>query len=79
MNRPSDWDDIGCNVQAAGLTKPELCHTKGSECCGGREGGEREGERQNPRGENMTSMCVGNGHAGEGNESTRIRGTAPRA
>lgn len=32
---------------------------------------EREGERENPQGENMTSMCVGNGHAGEGNESTR--------
>lgn len=26
---------------------------------------------EDPRGENMTSMCVGNGHAGEGNESTR--------
>lgn len=38
-----------------------------TECCADRGGGERE----NPQGENMTSMCVGNGHAGEGNESTR--------
>lgn len=39
-----------------------------TECCADRGGG---GERENPQGENMTSMCVGNGHAGEGNESTR--------
>lgn len=32
---------------------------------------QRGKEGENPQGENMTSMCVGNGHAGEGNESTR--------
>lgn len=31
---------------------------------------QRGKERESPQGENMTSMCVGNGHAGEGNEST---------
>lgn len=55
-------------MQPAVLIQPELCHTKGSECCVDREG---RRERENPQGENMTSMCVGNGHAGEGNESTR--------
>lgn len=57
---------MGCNVQPAGLIQPDLCHTKVSDCCVDREGGLRE----DPQGENMTSMCVGNGHAGEGNEST---------
>lgn len=56
-------DGTGCNVQA------ELCHTKALSAVP-TEGG-RGGERENPQGENMTSMCVGNGHAGEGNESTR--------
>lgn len=50
------------------MTWPDPCHTKVSECCVDREGGEEA--QKDPRGENMTSMCVGNGHAGEGNEST---------
>lgn len=59
-----DDTHMTCNVPPEGLIQAEQCHTKDPECC-------VEREREDPRGENMTSMCVGNGHAGEGNDSTR--------
>lgn len=56
----------GCNVHSPVLIKPELCHTNGSKCCVDTEGGGREpsGRKHDPH------VCVGNGRASEGNEST---------
>lgn len=58
----SEWNDM----QPAGLFSLNCVTPKALSVVST----EREGERENPQGENMTSMCVGNGHAGEGNEST---------
>lgn len=68
----------GCTEPRSGMRQGVMCSLRGRSslnCVTPKAlsvvSTEREGGRESPRGENMTSMCVGNGHAGEGNESTR--------